>query len=553
MVRQVEDEDSEMDVNQDELAEDDEGDLQTVQELDMEQSAEERRTLHKKIKGISDDFSGMKAELLNSPNEPIGNYVGKLNKTFMKVKTTIDAKLDAEVFSAMSQVAVQRSEQLSKDSGSFDMESYIQNISRMLQLDNGERDRRNWGDLSDLAHNTFKTTPTFGFLLGPLEIQPKQRAVAKQRAKIVKDKKDLVKPKDLTENQLKEKDIDEQKNETATTVHAIFKNLAAQGKQVPFWKFITNPDSYSQTVENLFYVSFLIKEGRASIEDVEGESMLTDFLVTRGIFTGKTKVEITVINMDLVIDVADEYFLNAMYATFPDALQPYFSDSSFILRQIVSLFIVSYTGVNILYFLFSSIDYYFFFDMSLKKSPKYLPNQISKEIWLSWTSFPITVLATIPWWLGELRGDCLVYWIHRFEHHPILYSWLHKPHHVWKIVTPFASFAFHPLMLRSTQGLEQVLAAQRHETAIAQASMNKMNIEISKLTETQKQAGKQWEEAVAAMTKRDESIQSVQETLQQYKEKLLDAEVINRSLALEKEETEKKFRDKGLGNSNFSN
>ena len=85
-----------------------------------------------------------------------------------------------------------------------------------------------------------------------------------------------------------------------------------------------------------------------------------------------------------------------------------------------------------------------------------------------------SLLATkvaIPWFLFEIRGysklyhsesdslttiliqlftfilftDCGVYWIHRLEHHPLLYSWLHKPHHQWKISTPFASFAFHPL------------------------------------------------------------------------------------------------------------
>jgi lathosterol oxidase len=80
--------------------------------------------------------------------------------------------------------------------------------------------------------------------------------------------------------------------------------------------------------------------------------------------------------------------------------------------------------------------------------------------------------VTVPWFLFEVKGysklyhdypssfatfalemlgflmftDFGVYWIHRFEHHPALYSWLHKPHHSWKISTPFAAFAFHPLV-----------------------------------------------------------------------------------------------------------
>lgn len=41
--------------------------------------------------------------------------------------------------------------------------------------------------------------------------------------------------------------------------------------------------------------------------------------------------------------------------------------------------------------------------------------------------------------------DTLIYFIHRFEHHPSVYKHIHKPHHRWVIPTPFASHAFHPL------------------------------------------------------------------------------------------------------------
>ncbi|KAJ3121760.1 c-5 sterol desaturase [Nowakowskiella sp. JEL0407] len=176
--------------------------------------------------------------------------------------------------------------------------------------------------------------------------------------------------------------------------------------------------------------------------------------------------------MDLVISFAEDLGLSKLYASLPPSIAPYFESSDQIYRQIASLFIVSYVGINILYFSFATLDYLFLFDKTLKNHPKYLPNQISREIWLSWTSFPTTVIVTIPWWLGELRGyskiyyniddygwpyfifslvwfilfsDCLIYWIHRFEHHPMLYWWLHKQHHMWKISTPFASHAFHPL------------------------------------------------------------------------------------------------------------
>jgi len=41
--------------------------------------------------------------------------------------------------------------------------------------------------------------------------------------------------------------------------------------------------------------------------------------------------------------------------------------------------------------------------------------------------------------------DFCIYWIHRWLHHPWVYPTLHKTHHLWKVCTPWASHAFHPV------------------------------------------------------------------------------------------------------------
>ncbi|KAJ3009634.1 c-5 sterol desaturase [Thoreauomyces humboldtii] len=177
--------------------------------------------------------------------------------------------------------------------------------------------------------------------------------------------------------------------------------------------------------------------------------------------------------MDIILKVADQYGgLDRFYAHFPSILEPYVSSRDHAFRQCLSLWLIALVGVNILYFLFSTISYYTLFDQRILKHPKYLPNQIRREIALSVTSFPITAAVTVPWFFAEVRGysklyyhvddfgwpyalasvlgflaftDCGIYWIHRAEHHPMLYGWLHKQHHAWKVSTPYASFAFHPL------------------------------------------------------------------------------------------------------------
>lgn len=38
-----------------------------------------------------------------------------------------------------------------------------------------------------------------------------------------------------------------------------------EGEAINYFEFIINPNSYGQTVENVFYTSFLIKDGFAGI------------------------------------------------------------------------------------------------------------------------------------------------------------------------------------------------------------------------------------------------------------------------------------------------
>ncbi|KAG5456090.1 MAG: hypothetical protein BJ554DRAFT_4267, partial [Olpidium bornovanus] len=123
------------------------------------------------------------------------------------------------------------------------------------------------------------------------------------------------------------------------------------------------------------------------------------------------------------------------------------------LRQSLTLGVIVLVFAFVFYFFFATLSYYFFFDRSLERHPRFLPNQIRKEIATSVRGFPLTALATVPWFLGEVRGhsrlygavddygwayaafsavwflvftDAMIYWIHRWLHHPKVYWYLHK-------------------------------------------------------------------------------------------------------------------------------
>ncbi|XP_051917754.1 lathosterol oxidase-like isoform X1 [Hippocampus zosterae] len=171
--------------------------------------------------------------------------------------------------------------------------------------------------------------------------------------------------------------------------------------------------------------------------------------------------------MDQVLKNADRYFLTPYVypASWPE-------DGA--LRQLISLSLLTNLGAQTVYIIFGALNFYCVFDHRLMKHPLFIENQVSQEIQLAitslfWMSFPTVLIFFL-----EIRGysklfddvnrssqgwpgvflsiagflfftDMCIYWIHRSMHHKSIYKYLHKQHHLFKIPTPFASHAFHPL------------------------------------------------------------------------------------------------------------
>ncbi|ODO00398.1 hypothetical protein I350_07036 [Cryptococcus amylolentus CBS 6273] len=205
--------------------------------------------------------------------------------------------------------------------------------------------------------------------------------------------------------------------------------------------------------------------------------------------------------MDVVLHYADEFALDHVYNyllphppiptsetlgllnTTSSPSSPYTSFSTppltgsllprdSLLRQYISLLAIAVLGAYALYFSFCSLSYFFVYDRRLEHHPKFLKNQIRKEIKSSLIAAPYIGIITVPWFMGEIHGyskmyenvgdygwtylvgsmvwfllftDFCIYWVHRLEHHPRIYKYIHKPHHKWVVPTPYAALAFHPL------------------------------------------------------------------------------------------------------------
>ncbi|CDF87319.1 related to NSE4-Nuclear protein that plays a role in the function of the Smc5p-Rhc18p DNA repair complex [Zygosaccharomyces bailii ISA1307] len=120
----------------------------------------------------------------------------------------------------------------------------------------------NWFKLGGLYNNLSKNVLTVDHMLGPFSVQKKVRAPAVRR------EHDVVGAV-TTADRVTQRSLSSEQVTTPEQVKKLFKILARKkGKeQINMFKFVINPNSFSKTVENLFYVSFLIKEGRIVLEE----------------------------------------------------------------------------------------------------------------------------------------------------------------------------------------------------------------------------------------------------------------------------------------------
>jgi hypothetical protein len=159
--------------------------------------------------------------------------------------------------------------------------------------DNG--DAMNWGVLGERAcfpNNRRPTAPCF--LLGPLSVEKRVRATQRRATQRRDPQVAASRPQELREADLEKNEasnLTSQCKAIRDLLHDVVaagaqgveagasedmdedearmlfcNNNLAMNWQVPLLKFALNPHSFGQTVENLFYISFLVKDGFIKVE-----------------------------------------------------------------------------------------------------------------------------------------------------------------------------------------------------------------------------------------------------------------------------------------------
>ncbi|TFL04824.1 Nse4 C-terminal-domain-containing protein [Pterulicium gracile] len=241
---------------------------------DPDQNIEEKRDVRKQYRKIQTDI-----ENANSKEHSIADLsttIKAVDNLFVKlVKGPQEATLDSAVLLHASAISSEKARSMKSSSGAFDVDDFI---SRLINFMGGNKSMDSelpdesdasedggmpldWERLGRKALAKSRRVPTMDFMLGPLSIEVKKRAITK-RARQEKNTGEASKPQEI-----REEDIARSENETSNNVRSLEKILEEMDdERVNLFRFVVNPNNFAQSVENIFYLSFLIRDGKVALE-----------------------------------------------------------------------------------------------------------------------------------------------------------------------------------------------------------------------------------------------------------------------------------------------
>ncbi|KAF4966476.1 hypothetical protein FZEAL_10651 [Fusarium zealandicum] len=295
---------------------------------DPDQPLQERRKVQQGFRDLLREVTENTEEYLQADSRGLHEAILRADELSKKVRQTTEATIDSRLLVSTTDLSYRKTLRLTQGSLSqgIDVDEFVskcitymrqgrgimdddapelsstQRQRRVTTRGNGdgedeigdEGDMMNWPHLGRFASLPYIRRPALpGFLLGPLSVEKKARKIAKRSAPF--------RPNNLTETRpevLNVEDLAKRENDLTAICGKILQQLQSIQADIQqtvmdlieddmedeeknkimhqyglrstggldLMQFVVNPKSFGQTIENMFYVSFLIRDGRIEID-----------------------------------------------------------------------------------------------------------------------------------------------------------------------------------------------------------------------------------------------------------------------------------------------
>ncbi|XP_069468069.1 non-structural maintenance of chromosomes element 4 homolog A [Ambystoma mexicanum] len=245
-----------------------------------------RRQIRHQYRELINSVQLNREDMLSSRSNKLTEALQECNKLFTGVSQAREAALDAQFLVLATNLGKEKANQLHSDMTVFDPTSFAEDLLKFMGLNRLESGAQGeggsdaeeegllegflpsdaWQKLGKEAEKYFRRAPAFHYMLGTFKMDPPvvRQRVERQRKKPNTDERRAM-PAQL-------KKMDESHQEaTEKEVERILGLLQTYFQDDPdtpisFFDFVIDPESFPRTVENIFHVSFLIRDGLARIK-----------------------------------------------------------------------------------------------------------------------------------------------------------------------------------------------------------------------------------------------------------------------------------------------
>ncbi|XP_057237154.1 non-structural maintenance of chromosomes element 4 homolog A [Malurus melanocephalus] len=235
--------------------------------------------------------------MLNSKSNKLTEALEEANRLFDGVSRAREAALDAQFLVLASSIGKEKANELQLEMSAFDSAAFAEDLLTFMGINRTEVEETDdpedipggflpsdaWQTVGQEALKYLRRAPTFHYMMGSFKSEPpvpKQRIERQKKAS--RGKAERAMPAQLKKMETSHQEATEKEVERVLRIlQTHFEN--DPNTPISFFDLVIDPNSFAHTMENIFHVSFLIKDGLAKIKlDEDGLPIIEPTKPTRG-------------------------------------------------------------------------------------------------------------------------------------------------------------------------------------------------------------------------------------------------------------------------------